>query len=277
MLGDKGQNEHFDAGEHHDQRGNHDRNHRPGADGAAGGNGRRDAANGNTRGQRSGPFFVELEVLTSHVVNNGPVQQVSFNNGAQASENNVTGKTGSVGGLNAKFRTKNNNGDLDEKFGAAGFAQGFCKTGRKVTQQNTHDQGHNKASLGAQTKRPGDAQFGNFSGVGRNVCIGANGVAGNGNKEDARKAIQELAHVTLHQHDAHGHHSCNKGIAGEQSAHAGQKALGCRAPAVNGAVDPHAHLEAPAQQVQTRKLAKGHQENKAADKQGYFIFIKGFC
>ncbi|MPL81389.1 hypothetical protein SDC9_27308 [bioreactor metagenome] len=277
VLRDKGQDQHFDAGEHHDQRGNHDRHHRPGADGAAGGNGRRDAADGNARSKGSGPFLIELEVLTSHVVNNGPIQQISFNNGAQASENNVTGKTGGVGGLHAKFGTKNNDGDLDEKFGAAGFAQGFSKTGRKVAQQNTHDQGHNKASLGAQTKRPGDALLGDFRGVGCNVGVGANSVAGDGNEENAGKTVKELADVALHELDAHRHDGGNEHIAGDQSPHARQCALRGRSPAIQRAFDPHAHFEAPAQQIQASELAQRQQEDEAADKQGYFVFIIGFC
>ena len=61
VLRDEGEDQHFDAGEYHDERGNHDRNDGPGADGRARGDGGGNAADGDAGRQRGRPFAVELE------------------------------------------------------------------------------------------------------------------------------------------------------------------------------------------------------------------------
>ncbi len=185
----------------------------------------------------------------------------------------MTGIAGGTGSLDAQFGTKNHDGNLHEQFGAAGIAQPVGKTGHAVTDQQARKQSQDQAGFRAQAQCPWDTLLGQLGGIGRNVGIGAHGVAGHGNEENDREGREEAPHVAVHQFHAKAEQRRHKGIGGKQGTHAGDDLAG-GTPALERISHPHAHLQCPAQHVKADKLADGKYEDNAAEKQRNLIFIK---
>ena len=86
ILRDERQDQNFDHRENHHQRRHQHRHLRPGADGAAGRNRRRDAADRNARGQRRGPFARKAEIFARDEIDHRPIDQIGLDNGRQAAQ-----------------------------------------------------------------------------------------------------------------------------------------------------------------------------------------------
>ena len=262
VLSEERQNEHFNAGEHHDQGRNHDRDNRPGTDGTAGGDSGGHTADGNAGSQRSSPFLVELEVLTGDIVNHGPVKQISFNNGAEASEDDVTGETGGISSLHAEFGAQDDDGDLHEQFGTAGFTHAVGESGSQVADEDTGNQSADKTGFGAEAKSPRNAHLGELGGVGGDVGVGAHGVAGDGDEEDQREGTDKALHVAPHELHAHGENRSNEDVRDKKRSPTGHESLRRRRQTVKGVAHPHADLEGPAQNIQADQFAQCQNEDE---------------
>ena len=261
----EGQEQHFDAGEDNDQGGDHDRDHRPGADGTTSGDCGGHAADGNTGGQRSRPFLVELEVFACHEVHNCPVEQIGFNDGAQASEDNHASESGSVSSLHAEFATEDNDGDLHEELGTAGVMELFDKARGHVADDDTHNQGHDVTGFSGEAECPRNALLCELGGVGGDVGVGANNVAGNGDEENEGEGSNEFCNIALHQFGANGQAKGHKNIGGKQSLPAFHHAFAGSPEAVKGVVHPHAHLHDPANKIEPCEFSKAEHEEEAAE------------
>ena len=274
VLRDEGEDQHFDAGEYHDERGNHDRNDGPGADGRARGDGGGNAADGDAGRQRGRPFAVELEVPAGDVIDHAPVEEIGFNNGAQSPENDVPGETGGVGGLHAEFRAHDDDGDLDEQLGTAGVLQRFRKIRHKVTDHDAHDESEDEPRLGAQAQRPRNPLRLELGGVGRDVGVGAQRITNHGDKEDDGEGLDELHHVVPHELHTTSQRARQDGIGSEQCAIAGEKTFGGGTPRVKRIAHPHADFDGPAEHVYPAELEQGKDKDDASKQQGYAIFIQ---
>ena len=274
VLGDEGQDQHFDAGEDHDERGHHDRNDRPGTDGRTRGDGGGNAANGDAGGQRRGPFAVELEVPAGDVVDHAPVEEIGFNDGAQSPENDVAGETGGVGGLHAEFGAHDDDGDLDEQFGTACVLKGFGKVRHKVADHDAHDEGEDEPGFGAQAQRPRNPLRLELGGVGRDVGVGAQRIANDGDEEDDGEGLDELRHVVPHELHAARQRARQDGVGNKQGPIAGEKALGGGLPRIKRVVHPHTGFDGPAEHVYPAELEQGKDKDDASEQQGYAVFIQ---
>ena len=172
----------------------------------------------------------------------------------------MAGKGGRTGGLDAQFGAEHHDGDLDEEFGTAGVTQPVGETRRQVADEQAHDEGEDQTGFGAQTKGPLDALLFKLCRVGRDIGVGAHGIADHGDEEDHREGTEEAAHVAVHQFNAETEQRRHKGKGGKERTHAGDDLAG-GAPALERAVHPHAHLQRPAKRVDADELAQGKNED----------------
>ena len=85
-LRDERQDQHLEDREDQDQRGHQHRHDRAGADGAAGGDRGRHAADRNAGRERRRPFATEAEPFAGDEINHRPVDQIGLDDGGDAAQ-----------------------------------------------------------------------------------------------------------------------------------------------------------------------------------------------
>ncbi len=111
------QDEDFDNGENHDERGDEDRHRRPRADRAARRDRRRDAADRDARRKRHGVFAAEAEPLAGHEIHDCPIDEVGLDDGGSAANEQRTCEIELARRGHGEERAEDHDGDLDVKFG----------------------------------------------------------------------------------------------------------------------------------------------------------------
>ena len=131
-LRDERQDQDFDHGEDDDQGRHQHRHDRPCADGTADSDRRGDTADRDAGGQRRRPFTIEAEPLAGHEINHRPVDQVRFDDGGDAAQDQRTRQTELARRSHREYAAENDDRDFDVKLRPNCFFERFSEAGKKL-------------------------------------------------------------------------------------------------------------------------------------------------
>ena len=161
-IGEERQNQKLDHREDDDERGDEHGDLRPGADSAAGGDRRGDAADRNARGERHGGFAREAEIFARDVIDDRPIDQIGLDDRRERAQEDGRGQIELARDGDGDDAAEDDDGCLDVEFRPDRLAEPIGKSREEIADDEAGDEGEDQPALGRQAQRPADARLGDI-------------------------------------------------------------------------------------------------------------------
>src|SRR5664280_1680895 len=263
------QDQHFDDREDDDQRRHQHRNRRLGADGAAGGDRGRHAADRNARRQRRRPFAVEAEPFAGDEVDHRPIDQIGLDDGGDAAQQQRAREIELARRRHRDEAAENDDGDLDVEFGADRGLDRFGETRQEIGDDQAGDQREDITAFVGKLERPVHAKLLH---VGRRhrreIGVAADNPTGIGDPEYGGESEREALEIALEREHSHAQDNEQRDIGRKDRTGAAERGIGLGDRSQRLAdIGPHRGSHAPSEQIDIGDAGERQSEDQQPDNQ----------